>query len=235
MPSGLIHLPVAASGAAVSVNSTGAGNVNTSGSTNISTTDNITVVSGNARRMLALVTVGHVNWMNSYTSNPSANSNNGGAFSVIAGPILFGDASGFRQGAVSVLELVNPNVGAHTVTMNARGSQAFSLIAGRVRCFDNVASVEQVVTQAHTVGNGQLNLSVTPDANDLAFLFAVFNGIPTLTGGAASPWWSDGNTGYSGDAKLFRSAQVAGTGAAVNFTSSTSHKSGAIALVLNHT
>lgn len=217
----------------VTVNSTGAGNRN-NGNNNytLTTTFTHTVVGGSNRRMYAFVAVGHSNWLNSYSTNPSASSSIDGAFTIVSGPLFFGDASGNRQGSVTLLELINPSVGTHTITMSCSASQWLSTVGGNTRCYNNVSGRGAAVTQAQTTTNAALNLAVTAAAGDMALIVTAFSGAPTFTGGQPTPWYSVGSS-LPGDADYLVGLDLQSSGGSYTFsTTSSAHKIGAIGINL---
>lgn len=215
----------------VTVNSTGAGNRNTSAGSPVTTTFTHTVVDGESRRMYAFMAISHNNWLNSYSST-TASSDIDGDFTLIAGPVLFGNASGYKQGAVVLFELINPSIGTHTITLRATASQWLNMIGGNTRCYNNVGGYDTAVTQAQTTTNGALSVSVLSAEGDMALLVSAFSANPTLSGGMPSPWYSAGSS-INGDADYMVAMDRLSEGGSYGFTSSSSsHKVGAIGINL---
>ncbi len=216
---------------AITVNSTGAGNRNGTAGSPISTTFTHVVADGSNRRMYAFVAISHNNWLNSYSS-VSASSSLDGAFALIGSHVLFGNASGYRQGGVALFELINPSVGSHTITLTVSASQWLSLVGGNTRCYNNVGGRGTPVTQALTTSNGALNASLTSNYGDMALLISAFSESPTFGAGQPIPWYADGSS-VNGDADYLRGLDRPGGGASFNFAStSAGHKVGAIGINL---
>ena len=184
----------------------------------------ITVVAGNNRRLLVPVMTSHSNWVNSYNAgSPSAKSNLGGTFSQVASPVMIGNSSGNRQGSVTVLEMLDPAVGTHTITVNIAASQAITFMAASSICFNNVIGRGTPVTQAMTGTVTPLSIAVVTGKNtDMAFIATVADN-PGLTLNGAWPsspglWLSQiQNVNGQGDCQF--SAYVQGDGTTKTFTS----------------
>lgn len=215
---------------AIILNSIGAGNRNTTPNSPMSTAFTHVVAAGNNRRMYAYVAVGHINWLNSYNSI-TASSSVDGAMTLVSGPVFFGDSSGWRQGSVTMFELINPSVGSHTITLTISASQWLEVIAGNTCCFNNVGGRGTPVTQAQTTTNGALNVTVTSSPGDMLLQMSAFSETPTFSGGQPTPWYSAGAS-TSGDADYLRSAYLPGQASYTFSTSSTAHKVGAIGINL---
>ncbi len=214
----------------VAINSTGAGNKDTNAATTKTTSWAHTVVAGSNRRMYASVFIGHNNWVN--PSGPTLTSDRDGALTLVS-RVDYGNDSGWRLGHTCLFSLDNPSTGAHTLTASTSAGQTINLIAGSSIVVNNAASIDAPVTQAQTSANGQLSLSVTPAAGDMALLIGAWSSAPTITAPGDAPWYADGLS-INGDVDYWRCFAIAGTGDAVAFTSSTSTKVGAIATVIRH-
>lgn len=215
---------------AIVLNSIGAGNRNTTSNSPMTTTFSHTVLPGNNRRMYAYVAVSHDSWLNSYTAL-GASSSVDGAFTLVTGPVLFGDSSGYRQGSVALFELVNPSVGVHTITLNVSASQWLSVIGGNTCCFNNVGGRDTPVTQAQTTTNGALNVLVTSSPGDMLLHVSAFSSSPTFSGGQPAPWYSVGSS-VNGNADYLVSSYHPGQASFTFSTSTTAHKVGAIGINL---
>lgn len=212
----------------VTINSTGAGNRNESAGSPKSTNWSHTVTSGANRRLFCSVAVSHDNWLNSYTSL-TASSSADGSLTLVGSSIFFGNASGFRQGSISLFELVNPSVGAHTITISVSASQWVTMIGGNSICFNGVGGRDTAVTQTQTSTNAALNLDVISPLGDATLVVTAFSESPTFSS-APSPWYSAGD-GTLGDADYLRNFHRVGDGTTFNFaTSTTGHKLGAIGI-----
>lgn len=216
---------------AVSINSTGAGNYSTAAGSPMSTSFTHVVTAGNNRRMYANVTVSHSNWLNSYSSLTVSSSING-AFTNISTTIFFGNSSGFRQGSVTLFELINPSVGTHTITYTVSASQWLSMIGGNTRCYNNVGGWGGMNTQAvTTTGTAALSVPVTANYPDMSLLVGAFGATPTFSAGQPTPWYSV-DTGTSGSAKSIRCLDQAGTGNSFTYSTSSSQQEAAIGIDL---
>lgn len=212
----------------VTLNSIGAGNRNKGAGSPRSTNWVHTVTEGTNRRMYVSVAVSHDNWLNSYSSLTAVSSVNG-SMTMVGTSNFFGNSSGNRQGSISVFELVNPSVGAHTITITVSASQWLTMIAGSSICFNGVGGRDTPVTQTQTTTNAALNLSVTSPLGDMTLMVTAISELPTFSG-APTPWYTAGDSTL-GDADYLNNFYRVGSGSSFNFATSTSaHKLGAIGI-----
>lgn len=212
----------------VTINSIGTGGRNESAGSPKSTNWSHTVAEGTNRRLFCSVAVSHDNWINSYNSLTATSSVNG-SLTLVGSSNFFGNSSGNRQGSISLFELVNPSVGAHTITISVSASQWVTMIGGNSICFNGVGGRDTAVTQTQTTTNAALDLDVLSPLGDATLVITAFSASPTFSS-APTPWYSDGN-GTLGDADYLRNFYRIGDGTTFNFaTSTTAHKLGAIGI-----
>lgn len=219
----------------VQVSSVGAGAIDDTLRNNKTLTYQHTIVPGNAQRLIVTAASGHSVWVNpsdfavSATVNGVPVANN---WSVLVPEIDYGNDSGWRLGHITAIQYLNPPPGDWFITVTQSvGSQGIHRMIGNSIVYDNVGSVEQVVTQASTSSNAALNLSVTPQSGDMAVFGGGYNASPTITAPLVSPWYSGGST-RNGDLDYWDGRNVPGEGAAVGYTSSNTMKLGAFGFVL---
>lgn len=212
----------------VTVNSVGAGNRNKSSGSPRTTNWVHTVTDGTNRRMYVSVAVSHDNWLNSYSSLTAVSSIDG-ALTLVGSSNFFGNSSGNRQGSISLFELVNPSVGAHTITISVSASQWLTMIGGNSICYNGVGGRDAPVTQTQTTTNAALNLNIMSPLGDATLLVTAFSATPTFSS-APTPWYSVGDSTL-GDADYLVNFHRIGDGTNFNYaTSSTAHKLGAIGI-----
>jgi hypothetical protein len=212
----------------VTLNSIGAGNRNKGAGSPRSTNWVHTVTEGTNRRLYVSVAVSHDNWLNSYSSLTAVSSIDG-SLTMVGTSNFFGNSSGNRQGSVSLFELVNPSIGAHTITITVSASQWLVMIGGNSICFNGAGGRDTPVTQTQTTTNAALNLSVTSPFGDATLVVTAFSALPTFSS-APTPWYSVGDSTL-GDADYLVNLHRFGDATNFNFaTSSSAHKLGAIGI-----
>lgn len=185
----------------------------------------ITINSGSNIRLYAIVTVTHTKWLNSYNANkPAATSSVNGVFGGRITEVWLGNASGNRQGSIWLLELQNPTVGAHTVSVDCSASQGLSGIQAQLIAFNGVGSIGTIVTDSNPSSSGPPALAAAAlRAIDMHLVIMTHN---TNTITFSGDWPSSPGlfvnrfqSGQAGDAKACRAAYLQGDGASKTFNS----------------
>ena len=183
----------------------------------------ITIAAGTNIRLYAIITVTHTNWLNSYNAGkPAASSNVNGAFTQVNGAFL-GNASGYKQGSIWILEYIGPTVGAHTVTVDCSASKGLSGIQCQLIAFNGVGS-RGTITQttnpsdstptslvASALSDGDMHLVVQTDNNSGNAFTGAWPSSPGL-------FVNQYQSGQAGDAKRCAAAYVKGDGASKTFS-----------------